>query len=1122
MIKRMCSIWLALAVALQGGALPINAFELSPISEVPLLEPEPIWEGAYEPATEVTTDFEDALVEAYEETTYYEEDIETTTEQPPLTLSSYYVYTCEEVVANAYYPGADGLRLYDGRDDRTLGETDEDEAEWSFSVSESGEHGIWLAALLDGECEDIAVEYLEVDAPYGDVSAPVFNTPFAFNSNNGNLTISWSDDYDDAYKYTLTMYKNYEPWWEASGTSKSFTVPKTATVNSNLHSKGDLILEPGIVYESELHMEVPGYESGSFDFQVFIPESDNDISLTFDGNTDNTSVMINQAHYVEVTAPEEATAILFYNGVYWGFYEGNTLEYDDIQFYADGQKILVAKYTTDDVSYYEGDPEDYFDWVGSSNIIYVDVYSEGTAPEPEVTLDYQTITRGDYFFFSVHNSDEIGGFEWAVLDGNNEVLEGWHDWEGDPDIAAVSMWRMEKSGWVTLYVNAYGSEGYYGSQVEIPFYVRMTKSEDPEIGDIPSSVSQGETIIISIEDTSLGEDFYAWIWEAEGGTHTFYHWDGVDTIYLPTYDIPVGECDLYVEHSGKAGYGVGSIQIPLEITEAVEDTYLTVSNYTPLTNDELVITAFAPGAEQIDIVVYNEDDEDWELYSDYSYNDSFQTWLGTGNTPGNFYVSMEAHYPDRESQVMGIPITIEAPYGPLQDPRFDGPAYIYEGEYAYPSVFVDENAGWFNVNVVDVEDATEICSEYFEGETAWYGEFEPVGGHTYEMNVYEGGGKGYTDVAATRSIYCLNDDEMRFEAECSSAKVGESFDILCLVPGAEAVEIEGGGISISTDDGWDWRDCSFTVTCEEVGTVEFRYRVKINGRWTGWFDPIEVEIYADGYLEDPELFNVPEYIMVGDTLYFDLSFNELVRETRLWIEDVETGDSIYEAYYPDVNMAVDGEYFNPFKTYRIHVEAMRRGYVKGEAIAEFFVTSYDYTDLSLSIGDRYAIDEGNYMMGYIDLDCESFCLELWHDGDTWTENWWTGNTFAWSTMEEGDWSLRAAVIDENGYQISPWSDWVDFVAFDAEDLDTVSLPEDLREIKEEALMGIAAERIVIPYGVTYIGEDSFDGCDNLQVVEFKGDEDIEIYSDFDGVYIAPLESPAWEWCINHGGCMAKN
>lgn len=84
----------------------------------------------------------------------------------------------------------------------------------------------------------------------------------------------------------------------------------------------------------------------------------------------------------------------------------------------------------------------------------------------------------------------------------------------------------------------------------------------------------------------------------------------------------------------------------------------------------------------------------------------------------------------------------------------------------------------------------------------------------------------------------------------------------------------------------------------------------------------------------------------------------------------------------------------------------------------------------------------------------------------------------------------------------------------------MTLPAALQVIESEALQGSAAERIVIPEGVTTIGSGAFANCPNLRQLYFKGDP-AQIAEDFltgcgNVMIYAPHGSRTAQWATAKG------
>ena len=90
---------------------------------------------------------------------------------------------------------------------------------------------------------------------------------------------------------------------------------------------------------------------------------------------------------------------------------------------------------------------------------------------------------------------------------------------------------------------------------------------------------------------------------------------------------------------------------------------------------------------------------------------------------------------------------------------------------------------------------------------------------------------------------------------------------------------------------------------------------------------------------------------------------------------------------------------------------------------------------------------------------------------------------------------------------------------DINDLSTLTLPAALSEIGEEAFEGIAAERVIIPNGITTIAPRAFANCDNLIIVEIPDSVTTIDSTAFDGsdriIFVCSDTSKAAEFAEAH-------
>lgn len=217
---------------------------------------------------------------------------------------------------------------------------------------------------------------------------------------------------------------------------------------------------------------------------------------------------------VKITAPQNATAILVWNGYDWEWHDGSDTSFH-IAWGDAGERILYAKYTTAEIV----DGQDWwkYKWSGLSNIATVTATSSGYVEAPVVKLSSAIPLRGEALSFTVSNPES--GFNWTVCDPVDDWSWDWSDWE-EQDTHEIDTFDLQVNRTYLLCVDKYGSEGYEGTGVEIPFTVGAAdKIYDGNVLELPTGLKAIEeeafagisarTVVIPEGCTSIGSLAFA-------------------------------------------------------------------------------------------------------------------------------------------------------------------------------------------------------------------------------------------------------------------------------------------------------------------------------------------------------------------------------------------------------------------------------------------------------------------------------------------------------------------------------------------------------------------------------------------------------------------------------------
>ncbi|MBR4501671.1 MAG: hypothetical protein IKP22_07230 [Clostridia bacterium] len=369
--------------------------------------------------------------------------------------------------------------------------------------------------------------------------------------------------------------------------------PGNVTVPSDL-------LETNHCYRVEYKVNAYNYEDASISEEYFtVADVDQNVQISVNGSQDTYISLLRYEPYTVAVSAPGASAVRAFDGWGWHYAPGN--QYTDT--WRDGatgtRPIYAQACYGDDISW-DGVNMDEFDWENSgfvwgglSEVITMHYYTTDDAPDPVVELSDTSVVYGDAITFTVVNADQFDGFSWAVTDQDDQFPPEnawWRYWEGESTITFNSNEYAAWEGNTTFYlwVNAHGSLGKNDSWACVEYTVTGQDGPMIQIDPLPAEVERGDILAIRILNPEISSEFYAWFYDLDSDEqHEFFFWDGEETIFLPTYDIPAGHnCHLYVKYRGSNGIFDTSIRLDIRVVEPYDPSgykpvfYMSTDQYT--------------------------------------------------------------------------------------------------------------------------------------------------------------------------------------------------------------------------------------------------------------------------------------------------------------------------------------------------------------------------------------------------------------------------------------------------------------------------------------------------------------------------------------------------------------
>ena len=821
------------------------------------------------------------------------------------------VDTCEEFTISVYAHDAEEIVIIEnmGPMDSVHGEDAYIGTHWRGDpgVYEFGV-GVWYRGAEEWTyAEPITVSVGSENTPGIDTAALNLQIP-AEVAEGSALEISWSDI--GLKHYDITVWQNgsrriWHSWNYAGETGVSVPAVMPDRIGENaewLAGFGEEILKAGETCNVEIRFEKAGCRSLTVWRQILVTSGTaQDITLTVNGGTADFTIPVNTDTSAAIDAPDGAKAALLWGGYNWQWYDLD--EHGDAETglsWGDAnERILYAKYTAEEP---DGRNWENYTWSGLSNVIRVNVTSNGFAPAPEVVME-SNVTAGTDAMFTVTNTEISNGFSWTVHDPIDGWEWGWEDWRGDA-VQVIGTRGLEIGRTYILRVNSYGQPGLEGTMTEIPFTVTGDGSMPETQADVPPAVERGQFLEVIITNTADLAGFNGLYISAapyyepdDMWFGRWYDWDGEGRILLPTADLQAGyEYILYI-HAGAAGWQESESEYRFTVTEPEQGGILFMTDKTEAdTCEEFMISVYAPGAEEIVIL-----ENGWEMERRDGDQYAERHWR---SEPGTYEFTAGARYPGTEEWEYAAPVTVTV--GSENTPDIDAdalglriPDELAEGE-ALEISWNDIGLKHYDVNVRQGNGREVWHSWNRRGETSVTvpavmpgrvpenadmplspGDEILKAGEVYEVAVYfEKTGFRPLRVERQIAVKAAAGQEIILTVNGSTEDftipVNTNADAVIDAPEDATVILAWGGYDwqwYDTDEngnaafGWSWGDPGERLLYAKYTTEIPDERPWDEYNWIGTSNIIRVNATAEGFAPDP-IVEMPGSVPVGSEVEF--------------------------------------------------------------------------------------------------------------------------------------------------------------------------------------------------------------------------------------------------------------
>lgn len=382
---------------------------------------------------------------------------------------------------------------------------------WPWAVSDSGVYTFTLTAW-DGE--DILGEIsqtISVNAPYGDLNAPVPEDLPAVMEADTAIDASFSVDENAESIGVRLIYCSEDGDWED-------LVDEWRSVNDpnvgELSFPAELFSRTGI-YRLELHITGLGWNGAHLNRMLLVTESaEQSLSLSVNNGSDE-DIYLHMNVPVSVDVPQGVTAVRLWSSSY-DWWDYRVVEDGDPEWYwgfhQGGEETLFAQATTDSsITEWLSDPThdgmmdfdwSQVDWTLSSEPVTVNVIYYGELDDPDVSFpDGTSVERGQILRLLVSPVQNAFGFGVRVRGVNGDEWNPLVDMEYDfaeGGTVLVPTDAFEPGDYlVTIDPRRYG---WNGNSVAYPFTVTQPSSwtDEPVFRALPAALETRESITCSV------------------------------------------------------------------------------------------------------------------------------------------------------------------------------------------------------------------------------------------------------------------------------------------------------------------------------------------------------------------------------------------------------------------------------------------------------------------------------------------------------------------------------------------------------------------------------------------------------------------------------------------------
>ena len=488
-----------------------------------------------------------------------------------------------------------------------------------------------------------------------------------------------------------------------------------------------------------------------------------------------------------------------------------------------------------------------------------------------------------------------------------------------------------------------------------------------------TSLTRGELLTITIPESEHATWYDTRIRDNDWNEYCYRRYTAAGTYTLPTANLePDREYFVHVG-TGAVGYDWNdndrNTATRFTVTEP-EDGVLTVEKTDVLTNEGIVVSVYAPGAERIRFA------DNYQGANEPNWWDGENGWEGSSWQENNFtwpmaadamHLRAEGLY-DGEWRLIGEEtVHVSAPYGGLDAPSASMPDKAYIGETitlhfdetpnatSYSSwVHEDDSGNWITGEGRDSAGDFVINTNDLRGSGVYW----------VELNV---GAPGYEQSHGVLHLALLDPDDQDlsqegfyFTAGATEIATSEGVHLIYYVPGAEAVRI----IERDETEWGDYRDGPGMDRWESWGwpeEVPVYVTARFNGEWTEPVYVCTINVTSSngslGDLHGGAFMSAAQ----GNDIEVHFDGNENGKDYGYWFRLEDGGDGLggdgitvdENTEYPIV-LHLPTDDLEPGSLYRLIMDVSATGYVQAHKETLFIVEGNPDENVTLSAPDSLA------------------------------------------------------------------------------------------------------------------------------------------------------------------------